>query len=119
MALLSDRAGKTARMVVLPSSLEDPEKSPPGVYRMIVFLACGSITAFFASLVFAYYWRKSSPGVWDQIALPKTLWISTAIILFSSLVFEAARRAYRRGEHAWAGRLMLVTACLGMAFLAS
>ena len=32
--LLSDRAEKTDQVVVLPVSLEDPSKSPPGLYRV-------------------------------------------------------------------------------------
>jgi len=117
MPLLSDRAGKTAEVVVLPASTEDPSKSPPGLYRMASLLVCGAVTTFFTTLVIAYYWRKASPGVWDQIALPRTLWISTAIILTSSVVFEIARRVYRRGLHALSARLLLLTACLGTAFL--
>ena len=117
MRLLSDRAGRTAEVVVLPASTEDASKSPPGLYRLGVLLVCGAVTTFFAALVIAYYWRKASPGVWDQIALPRTLWISTAIIAASSLTFETARRAYRRGLHALSARLILITGCLGAAFL--
>jgi cytochrome c oxidase subunit 3 len=119
MALLSDRAGKTSRVVVLPASLEDPSKSPPGMYRLGLLIACGSILAFFAALVVAFYWRSSTPPFWAPIALPRTLWLSTAIILVSSVTFEAARRTYRRGLHRIAARLLVVTACLGAAFLAS
>jgi cytochrome c oxidase subunit 3 len=119
MALLSDRAGKTARVVVLPASLEDPSKSPPGMYRLGLLIACGSILAFFAALVVAFYWRSRTPPFWEPIQLPRTLWLSTAIILVSSVTFEAARRAYRRGLHLAAARLMVITACLGAAFLAS
>jgi cytochrome c oxidase subunit 3 len=117
MALLSDRAGRTAEVVVLPASIEDPSKPPPGLYRMGVLLACGAISTFFGALVIAYYWRKASPGVWDQIALPGTLWISTGIILASSVTFESARRVYRRGAHALSARLLLITFGLGSAFL--
>jgi cytochrome c oxidase subunit 3 len=119
MALLSDRAGKTARVVVLPASLEDPSKSPPGMYRLGLLIACGSILAFFAALVVAFYWRSRTPPFWEPIQLPRTLWLSTGIILVSSATFEAARRAYRRGSHLAAARLMVITACLGAAFLAS
>ena len=119
MALLSDRAGKTSRVVVLPASLEDPSNSPPGTYRLGLLLACGSILAFFAALVVAFYWRSRTPPFWSPVALPHTLWLSTAIIITSSGSFEAARRAYRRGLHAAAARLSIVTACLGVAFLAS
>ena len=119
MALLSDRAAKTSRVVLLPASLEDPSKSPPGMYRLGLLIACGSILAFFAALVVAFYWRSRTPPFWAPIALPHTLWLSTAIILASSVTFEAARRAFRRGLHLVAARLLVVTACLGAAFLAS
>jgi cytochrome c oxidase subunit 3 len=119
MALLSDRAGKTSRVVVLPASLEDPSKSPPGMYRLGLLIACGSILAFFVALVFAFYWRASTPPFWAPVALPRTLWLSTAIILVSSVTFEAARRTYRHGRHRVAAQLLVVTACLGAAFLAS
>jgi len=119
MALLSDRAGKTSRVVVLPASLEDPSKSPPGMYRLGLLIACGSILAFFAALVVAFYWRASTPPFWSPVALPHTLWLSTAIILASSVTFEGARRTYRRGFHRIAAQLLVVTACLGAAFLAS
>ena len=119
MALLSDRAGKTSRVVVLPASLEDPSKSPPGMYRLGLLIACGSILAFFVALVFAFYWRSRTPPFWAPVTLPQTLWLSTAIILASSGTFEAARRAYRRGQHPAAARLLVVTTCLGAAFLAS
>ena len=119
MALLSDRAGKTSSVVVLPASLEDPSKSPPGMYRLGLLIACGSILAFFAALVVAFYWRSRTPPFWAPVALPHTLWLSTAIILVSSVTFEAARRSYRHGLHLIAARLLVVTACLGAAFLAS
>lgn len=119
MALLSDRAGKTSDVVLLPASLEDPSKSPPGLYRVGLLIACGSILAFFAALVVAFYWRSNTPPYWAPITLPHTLWLSTSIILVSSVTFEAARRAFRRGSHPAAARLLMITACLGMAFLAS
>jgi len=89
------------------------------MYRLGLLIACGSILAFFAALVVAFYWRASTPPFWAPIALPRTLWLSTAIILVSSVTFEAARRTYRRGLHRIAAQLLVVTACLGAAFLAS
>ncbi len=89
------------------------------MYRLGLLIACGSILAFFAALVVAFYWRSRTPPFWEPITLPRTLWLSTAIILASSATFEAARRTYRRGLHLTAARLLVVTACLGAAFLAS
>lgn len=99
--LLSDRAEKTSQVVVLPASLEDPSKTAPGLYRIGLIAVCLSIFAFFFALVFAYYWRSSRPPYWDPITLPKTLWISTALILTSSVTFEAARRVFARDCGVW------------------
>lgn len=117
--ILSDRAEKTDQVVVLPASLEDPTKSPPGLYRIGLVALLIAIFAFFAALVIAYFWRASHPPFWSPIELPNTLWLSTGIILTSSVTFEAARRVFRKGEWRLGSRLLLVTACLGFAFLAS
>jgi cytochrome c oxidase subunit III len=117
--LLSDRAGKTDQVVVLPSALEDPANSPPGLYRVGLLTSCISISAFFISLVIAYYWRKHTPPFWEPVPIPKTLRLSTILILISSATFETARQLFRRGEWRIASRFLLITASLGMAFLAS
>ncbi len=117
--ILSDRAGKTDQVVVLPSSLEDPNYSVPGLYKVGLLATCVSIFVFFFSLVLAYYWRSAHPPFWDPIPLPKTLWVSTAIILASSVTFEAARRVFRRGMWRTASHLLQATACLGAGFLAA
>src|SRR5258708_1150029 len=117
--ILSDRAEKTDQVVVLPVSLEDPTKSPPGLYRVGLAATCFSIFAFFSALVLAYYWRSRTPPFWEPIQLPKTLWVSTALILASSVTFEIARRRFRKGLWRSASHLLLATASLGAAFLAS
>lgn len=117
--LLSDRAGNTDQVVVLPSALEDPTKSVPGLYRVGLFAACISITAFFVSLVIAYYWRKHTPPFWNPVPIPKVLWLSTALIVISSGTLETARRLFRRGQWRMAQHFLLGTASLGTAFLAS
>jgi cytochrome c oxidase subunit 3 len=119
MPLLSDRAGKTSEVVVMPASLENRAKAPAGLYRLGLLLTCGWILTFFAALEIAFFWRARTMEFWQPIPLPKTLWVSTALMLWSSVVFEQARRLYRRGEHLIASRLLLVTACGGAAFLAS
>ncbi len=117
--LVSDRAERTAGVVVLQASLEDPSKAPAGVYRIGLISTCGSIFAFFAALIIAYVWRSHTPPFWDPITLPPTLWLSTGIILVSSVVFEVARRMFGRGNHRGAAQLFIITGCLGAAFLSS
>lgn len=117
--IVSDRADKTDQMVVLPSSLEDASKSPPGLYRVGLAIICVSITAFFVTLVIAYLWRSRVAPFWDPIPLPRVLWLSTGLILASSAMFEAARRVFRKGQWRLSSHLLLATASLGAAFLAS
>jgi cytochrome c oxidase subunit 3 len=117
--IVSGRAENTGEVVVLPSSLEDSSKGPPGLYRVGLVAICVSILAFFTALIIAYIWRSHSPPFWAPIRLPNTLIVSTILILASSGTFETGRRLFRRGEWRMASNLLLLTACLGVAFLAS
>jgi cytochrome c oxidase subunit 3 len=117
--IVSDRANRTDQVVVLPSSLEDPNKAPPGAFRILIWTACASISAFFAALMIAYVWRAGTGPYWQPVVFPPVLWVSTGIILISSGTFEIARRVFRRGLWRLASRLFVVTALLGMVFLAA
>lgn len=119
MSILSDRVQKTDQVVVLPASLEDPGKAVPGLYRVGLVAVCVAIFVFFFFLALAYYWRSAHPPYWQPIRLPGTLWTSTALILASSVTFEAGRRVFRRGMWRAASRLFVATACLGTGFLAA
>jgi cytochrome c oxidase subunit 3 len=117
--IVSGRAEKTDQLVVLPSSLEDSSKKPPGTYHVALITLCGSIFAFFAALVIAYIWRSQTPPYWVPVKIPDVLWLSTGLILASSATFEIARRFYGKGEWRVASRLLLITATVGAAFVAS
>ena len=115
--IVSDRATKTNEVVLLPSSLEDPNKAPPGSFRILIWTACLSISAFFAALVIAFLWRAGSGPYWQPVKFPPVLWFSTAIILVSSATLEFARRVFRTGQWRLALKLFLATAALGIVFL--
>jgi len=115
--IISDRANKTDQVVLLPSSLEDPTKAPPGAYRILIWTVCASVSAFFAALVIAYIWRSGMASYWQPFRLPRVLWLSTALIVLSSATLEIARRVFRHGLWRVADRLLLATAALGLAFL--
>ncbi|HEV8147711.1 MAG TPA: cytochrome c oxidase subunit 3 [Bryobacteraceae bacterium] len=117
--IVSGRAEKTDQVVVLPSSLEDPSKAPPGLYRIGLLAICLSIFAFFTALVIAYIWRSNLGPYAAPIQIPRTLWISTALILSSSVTFEIARRMFRSGDWRAASNLLRATASLGAGFLAA
>lgn len=93
----------------------DPERLPPPEgYRIGVLLVLASVTMLFAALASAYVFNSAQRM---PIVMPKVFWLSTAIMLASSVTFEIARRVLkRRNENKfrlWIG----VTTLLGVIFL--
>jgi cytochrome c oxidase subunit III len=88
-------------------------------YRLGVWVGIGSILMLFVALTSSYIVRSASSNDWQPIAMPKVLWISTALILISSITMEVARRSLKQRSDAGYGRWLLVTVALGFAFLAS
>ncbi|MEK7831684.1 MAG: cytochrome c oxidase subunit 3 [Acidobacteriota bacterium] len=95
----------------------EPERLPPPEgYRIAIWLVLAGVTMLFAALASAYVVNQAHSM---PITMPKVLWLSTAVILVSSLTFELARRSLRRREEnkfrLWIG----VTTALGFVFLVS
>ena len=88
-------------------------------YRIGVWVAISSILMLFVALTSAYIVRSASGNDWQPIVMPKVLWLSTALILISSLTMEVSRRSLNRQNDAGYGRWLIITIALGLAFLAS
>src|SRR6267378_1692067 len=85
----------------------------PARYRIGVWLAIGSILMLFVALTSAYIVRSASANDWRPITIPKVLWLSTALILASSVTIELARRSLKRDSNAAYGRWLMNTVILG------
>ena len=90
----------------------------PARYRIGAWMAVGSILMLFVALTSAYIVRSASSNDWRPIAMPKILWLSTALILISSVTIEVARKALRRGIESTFKQWMTITTALGVLFLA-
>jgi cytochrome c oxidase subunit 3 len=90
-----------------------PSVSPA---RIGVWLLVGAITILFAAFTSTYLVRRNA-GDWPAVFLPPVLWLTTAVLLISSLTMEAARRAAGRGTKAPLRRWLGVTTFLGLLFL--
>jgi len=93
----------------------EPERLPPPEgYRIGIWLVLASVTMLFSALVSAYVVNRAKAM---PIVMPTILWLSTAVILVSSLTVEMARRALKRRIEnrfkLWIG----VTTALGFCFL--
>ena len=88
------------------------------INRLGLLVGLGGITMLFAAFTSAYIVR-SGGGDWTALELPPVVWLSTALIVSSSLTLEMARRAFRRGRLPSFRSWSAATAALGTGFLAS
>jgi len=98
-----------------PSPLEDAGMM--GMYLLIVALGM-----LFAASVVGYFVIRSQHQPWPPPGfpvLPRTLWLSTLLIVSASMAIRHALGAARRGEQPAMRRSLAMTFALGVAFLAS
>jgi cytochrome c oxidase subunit 3 len=96
-------------------SKPEPERTPPPEgYRIGVWLVLISVTMLFAALTSAYVFNQAQR---QPIVMPRILWLSTGMILASSLTIEIARRALKRRIENKFRLWIAVTTALGFAFL--
>ncbi|HEY7180014.1 MAG TPA: hypothetical protein VIC84_01285, partial [Blastocatellia bacterium] len=87
---------------------------PPEGYSLAIRLAMISITSLFLALSSAYVFNNAMR---QPIAAPPVLWVSTSLILLSSLTAEMARRALRRRIENRFRFWISATMLLGLCFL--
>lgn len=98
---------------------DDPLRFSPARYRLGAWVAIGSILMLFVALTSAYIVRSASAPDWKPIAMPRVLWLSTLLIIASSLTMEIARRSLKQKREAGYGKWLAITTLLGLGFLGS
>ncbi len=96
----------------------------PGVlavqrYKLGIWIGFGGIVMIFAAFTSALVVRKGLGDDWKAFELPGILWLSTLILLASSVTVETARKAMRAGRERGLRHWLGATALLGAAFLAA
>jgi cytochrome c oxidase subunit 3 len=77
----------------------------------------------FVSLTSAYIIRQRPPERtdvpldWTWVEMPPVLWLTTAVLLISSLTIERARRLLKRQEYKQFNLWLTITTILGIVFL--
>ena len=93
----------------------DPEKS-----RILTFFLLLAILMTFGGLIAAYIViATNNVAEWKPFDLPIQVWISTIIILTSSITYHLGQLSIERNEHPAAKKWLIVTTVLGAAFLSS
>lgn len=100
---------------------EQPGTWTPDHYRIGMLAGIASILMMFTALASAYVVRSGLPGSfdWRGMNVPSFVWLSTALIILSSLTIGRAQKALRRGEESVYGRWLALTLLLGFGFLAA
>lgn len=83
--------------------------------RNLMWLAIGSMVMVFAGLTSAYVVRRGA-GDWFSIVLPQIFWVSSAVIIFSSITINLSLQSFKK-NNIMAGTIFLgVTFLLGLLF---
>ena len=84
--------------------------------RMLMWLGIASMVIFFGGLTSAYIVRMNG-GNWKEIGLPVAFYVSTALILFSSVTMNMALAMIKKGQAPT--RFLVITFLLGLGFAVS
>lgn len=99
---------------VSDSSPKSRKKIHP--HKFTMWVAIGSILMMFAGLTSAFIVKSNQSG-WQEIAIPKIFWVSTVVILISSITVQMALRSFKQREMNQYRLLIGITLCLGIAFV--
>jgi cytochrome c oxidase subunit 3 len=85
-------------------------------HKFTLWVAIGSILMMFAGLTSAFI-VKSNQTSWISIDIPVIFWVSTAVMLLSSLTIQLSLRSFKQREMGRYRSLIAVTLLLGVAFI--
>lgn len=83
--------------------------------KMVLYFGIFSIVMLFAGLISAYI-VSSFSEVWVDIRLPEAFYVSTLLILLSSLTIKLAVNASKKDDRPRVSLFLLITLALGTAF---
>ena len=95
-------------------SLEQKKKMHP--HKFTLWVAIGSIVMMFAGLTRAFLVKRNQTG-WKSVDLPNEFWVSTAVIVLSSLTLQMALSSFKNREMNPYQSLTGITLLLGVAFV--
>lgn len=101
---------------MVDSTVQNPEqrrKIHP--HKFAMWIGMGSITMMFAGLTSAYMVREGQ-GNWRYYSLPGVFWVSTAIIILSSITMFLGVRAFKKRRMHEYRLLISITLILGILF---
>jgi cytochrome c oxidase subunit 3 len=103
-------------METVLSSSEEKKAIREKVAKPMLFLAMGSMAMLFAAFTSAYVVRQQK-GDWLLFTIPRIFYISTAVILVSSVAMNWALSAAKKNDGSGLKRASAITLLLGLLFI--
>lgn len=102
-------------MTATTLELQDNRRLKEKTYKWLLWLGIVSIVMFFGAFTSYYIVRKAS-GNWLEFELPQMFWVSTALILISSVTMNMALTAVKKDHLKPATTFLGITLALGILF---
>lgn len=97
-----------------------PQEFKPGISRILTAFLLLVVLMTFGGLIAAYVViATNNVAEWNPFDLPVQVWLSTVIIISSSVTYQFGQSAVGRSDHAGSKRWLLITTILGAAFISS
>jgi cytochrome c oxidase subunit 3 len=97
-------------------AVSEEQKKKIHPYKFTLWVAIASILMMFAGLTSAFIVKSNLAG-WRDIPMLKIFWVSTAVIVISSLTMQMALRSFKQREMSRYRTLIGVTLLLGIMFV--
>ena len=98
------------------TSVAIAQKNKIHPHKFTLWVAIGSILMMFAGLTSAYIVKRNQAN-WTSFEIPLMFWISTAVMVVSSLTIIAANKAFKERAIGKYRSLMMATMVLGVLFI--
>jgi cytochrome c oxidase subunit III len=85
-------------------------------HKFAMWVAISSLVMMFAGLTSAFIVKSNQPG-WKDVTIPNVFWVSTAVILLSSITVQMALRSFKQRELNQYRILIAITFLLGIGFV--
>ncbi len=85
-------------------------------HKFTMWVAIGSIVMMFAGLTCAFIVKSNQTG-WEMVSMPKVFWVSTAVIIISSITLQMALRSFKQRAMSQYRLLIGLTLLLGVLFI--
>lgn len=92
------------------------ERTKIPTLKLVLWIGLASIVMLFAGLTSAYLVREAE-GNWIQFVLPKAFYVSTALIILSSITIQMAISAIKKNKLQAVKTYLIITLALGIGFV--